>query len=94
MDFNLWAEPKGSKNKELADKFMAYTMDPDVMAQQSKYISYGPTLKAAIAKVPADILPDLPTAPENTKNAFVVNAEFWADHDEELTERFNKWLAQ
>ena len=35
-----------------------------------------------------------PTAPENTKNAFVVNAEFWADHDEELTERFNTWLAQ
>ena len=44
--------------------------------------------------MPAEILPDLPTAPENTKNAFVVSAEFWADHDEELTERFNKWLAQ
>ena len=54
------------------------------MAQQSKYISYGPTLKAAIAKVPADILPDLPTAPENTKNAFVVNAEFWADWTEAI----------
>ncbi|MBY5410760.1 ABC transporter substrate-binding protein [Rhizobium leguminosarum] len=94
MDFNLWAEPKGSKNKGLADKFVAFTVNPDVMAQQSKYISYGPTLKAAIAKVPPDILVDLPTAPENTKNAFVVSSEFWADHDEELTERFNKWLAQ
>jgi hypothetical protein len=38
-----------------------------------------PTLKAAIAKVPADILADLPTAPENTKTAFVVSVEFWAD---------------
>lgn len=94
MDFNLWAQPKGSPHKEAADKFIAYTMNPDVMARQSQYISYGPTLKAAIAKVPADILPDLPTAPENTKTAFVVSAEFWADHDEELTERFNKWLAQ
>ena len=94
MDFNLWAEPVGSKNKAVADQFIAFTMNPDVMAQQSKYISYGPTLKAAIAKVPAEILPDLPTAPENTKNAFVVSAEFWADHDEELTERFNAWLAK
>ena len=94
MDFNLWAEPKGSKNKDLADKFIAFTVDPDVMSQQSKYISYGPTLKAAIAKVPKDILADLPTSPENSKNAFVVSSEFWADHDEELTERFNKWLAQ
>jgi len=94
QDFNLWAEPKGLKNKELADRFIEYTMRPDVMSQQSKFISYGPTKKAAIEKVPADILADLPTAPENTKNSFVVDAEFWADHDEELTERFNKWLAQ
>lgn len=94
MDFNLWAEPKGLKNKALADDFIAFTMKPEIMAEQSKYISYGPTLKAAIEKVPADILADLPTAPQNTQNAFVVNAQFWADHDEELTERFNKWLAQ
>lgn len=94
MDFNLWAEPKGLKNKALADDFIAFTMKPEVMAEQSKYISYGPTLKAAIDKIPSDILTDLPTAPENTKNAFVVDAQFWADHDEELTERFNKWLAQ
>ena len=94
MDFDLWAVPKGAKKKQLSDKFIAFTMNPEVMAQQPKYISYGPTLKAAIAKVPADILPDLPTAPANAKNAFIVSAEFWADHDEELTERFNKWLAQ
>ncbi|MBP2234364.1 putative spermidine/putrescine transport system substrate-binding protein [Sinorhizobium kostiense] len=94
MDFNLWAQPKGAAHKEAADKFIAYTLNPDVMARQSQYISYGPTLKAAIEKVPAEVLPDLPTAPENAKNAFVVSAEFWADHDEELTERFNKWLAQ
>ena len=94
MDFNLWAQPKGSRYKAAADKFIAFTLNPDVMAQQSKYISYGPTLKAAIAKVPADILADLPTAPANTKTAFVVSGEFWADHDQDLTERFNKWLAQ
>ena len=94
QDFNLWAIPKGSKKLALAQKFVAFTVDPDVMAQQSKFISYGPTVKAAIAKVPADILADLPTAPRNTENAFVVSAQFWADHDEELTERFNKWLAQ
>ena len=94
MDFNLWAIPAGAKHEDLAKKFVAFTVEPDVMAQQSKYISYGPTLKAAIDKVPADILADLPTAPENSKNAFVVSSEFWADHDEELTERFNAWLAQ
>ena len=75
-------------------KFVAFTVTPEVMAKQSKYISYGPTLKDAIALGPEDILIDLPTAPENTKNAFVVSREVWADHDEELTERFNNGLAR
>src|SRR4051794_8162919 len=94
MDFNLWGMPKGSKNHELAENFVAFTVTPEVMAQQSKYISYGPTLKDAIPLILKDILIGLPTAPENAKNAFVVSSEFWADHDEELTERFNNWLAQ
>src|SRR5690606_36970733 len=51
QDFNLWAKPKGLKNGELADRFMEFTMRPDVMSQQSKYISYGPTKTAAIEKV-------------------------------------------
>jgi putative spermidine/putrescine transport system substrate-binding protein len=64
------------------------------MATQSQYISYGPTLKAAMSKVPAGIQADLPNAPANVKNSFVVSPQFWADHEEELTERFNKWLAR
>lgn len=94
MDFNPCSMPKGLPHHDLAEKFVAFTVTPEVMAQQSKYISYGPTLKDAIPLVPDDILIDLQTAPENTKNAFVVSSEFWADHDEELTERFNNWLAQ
>jgi len=47
-----------------------------------------------MGKVPAAIQADLPNAPANVKNAFVVSPQFWADHEEELTERFNKWLAR
>lgn len=94
LDFNLWAIPKGAKQLELSNKFIKFTMDPDVMSKQSQYISYGPTLLEATKRVPAAILADLPTAPENMKNAYPVSAEFWADHDEELTERFNNWLAK
>ena len=37
--------------------------------------------------------PHMPTAPENMKNALVNSFEFWADHDSELNERFNAWIA-
>ena len=94
LDFNLWAIPKGAKHLDLAKQFIKFTMDPDVMAKQSQYISYGPTLLEVGKRVPQNILADLPTAPENMKNAYPVSADFWADHDEELTERFNIWLAK
>ncbi|MEO1067113.1 MAG: ABC transporter substrate-binding protein, partial [Pseudomonadota bacterium] len=37
--------------------------------------------------------PQMPTAPENLKNATQNNFEFWADNQDELNERFNAWLA-
>ena len=37
--------------------------------------------------------PHLPTAPENLTNALVLGLDFWVDHDAELNERFNAWLA-
>ena len=94
MDFNLWAIPKGNPRKDLAMKFIAFSMRPEIMGQQSRYISYAPTVKAAIKHVAPAVLPDMPTAPENTRNAFAVDPLFWADHAEELTARFNTWLAK
>mgnify|MGYP002078959077 FL=1 len=40
------------------------------------------------------ILPDLPTAAANMKTAFFADQQFWADHGDDLRERFNAWLAQ
>ncbi len=37
--------------------------------------------------------PNLPTAPDNMKNALESSFEFWVDKDAELNERFNAWLA-
>ncbi|MEM7239507.1 MAG: ABC transporter substrate-binding protein, partial [Pseudomonadota bacterium] len=37
--------------------------------------------------------PQMPTAPDNFKNALQNNFEFWADNQDELNERFNAWLA-
>ena len=64
------------------------------MANQTKYISYGPANKDAAPLVEATILPDLPSAPDNLKTVFNVDPQFWADHGDELKERFNAWLAK
>ena len=93
-DLDLWVIPKGSKNKKAALDFVAFSTDTARLADQSNYISYGPARKSSATKVAADILPHLPTSPNNFKNPLQNDFEFWADNADSLNERFNAWLAQ
>jgi putative spermidine/putrescine transport system substrate-binding protein len=94
FDWDLWAIPAGTKNLDLAYDFIMFASDPKNMSQQSKYIAYAPTHVDAIALVDPAIAPTLPTYPDNMKNAVSTDWVFWADNNEELTKRFNAWLAQ
>ena len=38
--------------------------------------------------------PHMPTDPENSKNTFFYNFEFWADYRDDLDAKFQAWLAQ
>jgi putative spermidine/putrescine transport system substrate-binding protein len=94
FDWDFWVIPVGSKNTELAYDFVKYASDPKQMSQQSKYIAYAPTHMDAIALVDPAIAPTLPTFPDNMKTSIPTDLAFWADNNEELTKRFNAWLAQ
>jgi putative spermidine/putrescine transport system substrate-binding protein len=94
LDWDWWAIPKGSPRLDAAYRFIAYASQPERMADQTNYISYGPANRDAIPSVNAAVLPDLPTAPDNMETALVIDPQFWADRRDELTERFNAWLAQ
>jgi len=92
LDMDYWIIPKGHPELDLAYKFVEYASRPEVMGNQSKYISYGPTVYDAVPLIDPAILADLPTAPANTQNYLNANFEFWADRGEELEERFEAWL--
>ena len=98
--FDMWVVPKGSKNKDLALDFIAYSTSTKALADQSKYIPYGPLRKSSIPLVgkfedgKTDMAPYLPTSPQNMKNAIVQDVKFWTDHLDELSERFTSWIAK
>jgi putative spermidine/putrescine transport system substrate-binding protein len=94
LDWDLWAIPKGDPRLNDAYKFITFASQPAAMADQTHYISYGPANKDAIAHIDAATLPNLPTAPDNMKNAFLTDPEFWGDHGNDLRQRFTSWLAQ
>lgn len=92
-DIDLWVMPKGTKNKERAWEFIKFATDTQRLADQAKYISYGPVRKSSFPLIEADMQPHMPTAPVNFKNPLQNDFEFWADFGDELNERFNAWLA-
>ena len=93
LDWDVWAVPKGAKNYDAAMKFIAFAAGADTQADQTNYISYGPANKDAIPNIKAEVLADLPTAPENMKTAWEVDPSFWSDNGDELRERFSSWLS-
>ncbi len=99
IDFDLWAIPKGAPNLEAAKQFLAFSTDTQRLADQAKWIAYGPARKSSASLVglyqdgKIEMAPHMPTNPDNMTNSLVNDPEFWADHDVELNERFNAWLA-
>lgn len=89
---NGWAIPKGSAHTKLALDFIAFSSGTKPLADQAKYVAYGPTRKSSSAQVSPEILANLPTAPQNFKTAFLIDDEWWSDYADELNEEFNTWL--
>ncbi len=92
MDY--WVVVKGSPNKDLAIKFIDFTMNPKRQGVFFNRISYGWTVKGTEKYVKPEMLPNLPTAQGHLDNALQTNVEFWLDHGEELEKRFQAWVAK
>lgn len=94
-----WVVPKGAPNKDNAMQYIAFTTESPQLAKAAEQISYGPPRKSAaglvgnIAGKDQPMGPHLPTDPANLGKGLSSNLDFWVDHDGELSERFNAWLA-
>ncbi|MCW1248142.1 ABC transporter substrate-binding protein [Pseudomonas sp. SAICEU22] len=93
-DPEYWAVVKGTPNKALAEKFIAFASQPQTQKVFSENIPYGPVHRQTLGLLPADVREQLPTAEANLAQAQAVDAEFWVDHGEELEQRFNAWAAR
>ncbi|MEE8365217.1 MAG: ABC transporter substrate-binding protein [Gammaproteobacteria bacterium] len=100
FDLDGWVVPKGGPHHDEAMKLLRFASETQQLANQAKYISYGPARKSAApmvgkhATLGIDMGPHMPTAPANAKNTLLFNYVWWADRRDDLTERFNAWLAR
>jgi putative spermidine/putrescine transport system substrate-binding protein len=83
--------PRGSKNREAAMKLIDVMTLPENQAKLANMIAYAPTNPAAFTGIDPQIAPWLSTAPDNVKQGFLINAEYWRDNLKTLQERWTAW---
>ena len=89
---DVWAIPKGAKNKDNAQKFSAFITRAVPQARISYLIPYGFVNSKSAALIPADRLPQLPIAPDTLKQMLVYDVAWWTDNRDEVLARWNKFL--
>lgn len=100
FDLDGWVLPVGAPHREETLKLLRFATDTQRLADQAKYISYGPARASSAplvgkhADLGIDMGPHMPTHPDNAKTTLVYNFEWWADNEDDLNEQFNSWLAQ
>ena len=102
FDLDGWIIPAGlSPEREArALDYIMFATDTQRLADQAKYISYGPARLSSAPLVGnhADLgiamAPHMPTDPENAKNTFLYNFGFWADYRDDIDAKFQAWLAR
>ncbi|MEM9277471.1 MAG: extracellular solute-binding protein [Pseudomonadota bacterium] len=102
FDLDGWIIPTGlsdERTKRALD-YVKFATDTQRLADQAKYISYGPARASSAPLVGKhetlgiDMAPHMPTDPNNAKNTFLYNYEFWADNRDDIDAKFQAWLAK
>ncbi|HET8905235.1 MAG TPA: hypothetical protein VFN16_14660 [Saccharospirillum sp.] len=79
-------------------EYVYWATDTQRLADQAKYISYGPArassapLVSEHADLGIDMRPHMPTNPANYETPIVLNNDFWTDYGDQLRERFTNWM--
>jgi len=102
FDLDGWIVPAGlpADRKARVMDFLKFATDTQRLADQAKYISYGPARKSSAplvgkhAELGIDMAPHMPTDPANAGNVHVYDYEWWADNRDDLNAKFEAWLAK
>lgn len=93
-DLGHWVIVKGAPHREKAWELLRFATTPEQLPKLTEYLAYGPPRRSSAEFVDPEVAPHLPSYPDNMANALGFDVEFWADHADELAQRFSAWLAQ
>lgn len=88
---DFWVILKGSPRAEQAMQLIRYMKQPEREERLAQLIPTGLANRKAIAAVDPALQLDTPSNPDNMRNAVELDAQFWVENSDRLTQRFNAW---
>jgi putative spermidine/putrescine transport system substrate-binding protein len=92
-----WVILAKSPYKDLGTKYIAFASDPARQVESATILPYGPTRVEATKALPPSVSVNVPAGPNLETALFGGSSEandFWVDRLQELTERWNAWVAK
>ena len=96
-----WTIPKGSKNLKEVYEFISFATRPDRQAEFAKLTGYAPANPDAFQYIPKEMAARMPSNPENSKNAYQMNQEWYTEvgtdgktNAERIAQRWNEWITK
>lgn len=96
LDYDCFAIPKGAPNKDNAMAFLAEISKPEYQDDLPKYITYGPTNRAAYetGEIDAATAARLPSSPENAAKQLPISLEWYIAWETVAAEMYQEMLTE
>lgn len=96
LDYDCFAIPKGAPNKDVAMAFLAEISKAEYQDDLPKYITYGPTNKAAYdtGEITPEMAAGLPSSPANAELQLPVSLEWYAKWETIADELYQEMLTE
>lgn len=96
LDYDCFAVPKGAPNRDTAMEFLNEISKAEYQDDLPKYITYGPTNKAAYetGEVTAEQAAGLPSSPANAAMQLPVSLEWYAKWETIAAEMYQEMLTE
>jgi len=91
---DYWVILRNSPHKSEAQQLIRYMTRPENQMRLPQFIPTGLTNRRAQELIDPRLRLDTPSDPRNMTNALELDANFWVEYGDQLTQRFNAWLSR
>ena len=94
VDLDYLVILKGCRHKAAAMEFIRFSTDPKRQADLAKATYYGPSNLKAYDYIPDDLARQMPSHPDNLKNAVIIDGDWYRENGKAVTARWEAWKMQ